>query len=238
MGHRTLSFGLVIRALFFDRSAYDEIRDDDNPFVEGLFFIVILGALTAILNLIGTWLEWMSVPSVTALRDTVLSQLQGQSWWADLAGQPQASEAFQRIWDGAWQVIPLAAGAPDLQNAAGAIVTWPLGMLASWLIYGTVAYLFARLLGGNGSFPETLGTSALAFAPMVFRGLGLIPFLVVGSVLGTWQLILRYQAVRSAHRLSWARAFWATVLPIVLLALVVAAVAGVSAAFLVLTVGR
>jgi hypothetical protein len=32
-------------------------------------------------------------------------------------------------------------------------------------------------------------------------------------VLNTWQLILRYKAVRSAHGLSWGRSLAATLLP-------------------------
>ena len=62
MGHRTLSLGLVLRALFLDSDAYAELRDDDNPFVEGLFLLVIIGILTALLNLIGQLLAWASTP--------------------------------------------------------------------------------------------------------------------------------------------------------------------------------
>jgi hypothetical protein len=53
MGYRTLSLGLVLRALFLDTSAYDAMRDDDNPFVEGAFLVVVVGALTALLSLVG-----------------------------------------------------------------------------------------------------------------------------------------------------------------------------------------
>ncbi len=35
MGHRTLSLALIWRALFLDADAYEDLRDDDNPFVEG-----------------------------------------------------------------------------------------------------------------------------------------------------------------------------------------------------------
>ena len=64
MGNRTLSPGLVLRALFLDSEAYAEFRDDDNPFIEGLFLLVIIGVLTALLAMIGQLLAWASTPNL------------------------------------------------------------------------------------------------------------------------------------------------------------------------------
>jgi hypothetical protein len=86
-------------------------------------------------------------------------------------------------------------------------------MLLSWLVYGLLAHLFSRLFRGTGTLGQTLGTVALAWTPFLLRGLAIVPFLVIGGVLNTWQLICRYKAVRAAHQLSWGRAFWATLLP-------------------------
>ena len=63
MGHRTLSLNLVLRALFLDSNAYAELRDDDNPFVEGLFLIVLIGVISAMAALIGQLLAWASTPT-------------------------------------------------------------------------------------------------------------------------------------------------------------------------------
>ena len=63
MGHRTLSLALVFRALFLDSEAFDELRDDDNPFVEGLFLLVLIGIVAAALALVGQVLAWGSVPT-------------------------------------------------------------------------------------------------------------------------------------------------------------------------------
>jgi hypothetical protein len=52
----------------------------------------------------------------------------------------------------------------------------------------------------------------------------------VGGVVGTWVLICRYVALKQAHRLTWGRAFWATVLPILVLGLVGLILAGVGVA--------
>ena len=104
-------------------------------------------------------------------------------------------------------------GAPDPAAAALNLLAWPVLLILSWLLYGLLAFAFAAWLGGRGTLRGTLGTGALAFTPFLLRGLGFVPFLVVGGVLNTWQLILRYKAIRSAHELSWGRALVATLLP-------------------------
>lgn len=213
MGHRTLSLGLVFRALFLDPAAFDELREDDNPFVEGLFLVVIIGVLTAFLALIGQVLAWASTPDMAAIKEVVFRNLQQMPWWSMASGAPGFVEEFRRWYDLGWQIFPALFGAPNPAGAAFNVILWPLGMLLSWVVYGLLAHLFARMLGGRGSLGQTLGLTALAATPLLLRGLGFIPFLVIGGVMNTWQLILRYKAVRTAHALSWSRAFWATLLP-------------------------
>ena len=213
MGHRTLTLDLVLRALFLDTGAYNAMRDDDNPFVEGAFLVVILGAFTALLSLVGQLVAWASTPSISAIRDIILSVYQQQPWWGFIANNPAVLAEFMRIWDIAWRILPPLFGAPDPAGAAFNVLVWPFLGLVSWLVYGLLAHLFARLLHGAGTLNQTLGTTALAAAPLMLRGLGFIPFITLGSVLSTWQLICRYKALRSVHRFSWQRAFWSTVLP-------------------------
>jgi hypothetical protein len=88
-----------------------------------------------------------------------------------------------------------------------------------------VAYLFARLLGGQGGLGQTLGCTALAVAPQVLNLATFFPYLVVGGVVGTWTLLCRYVALKTCHRLTWNRALGATLLPYVALAVVVASFA-------------
>lgn len=213
MGHRTLSLALVFRALFLDPAAYDELREDDNPFVEGLFLVVLIAVLTAALQFVGQLLELASLPRIADVRDLLLNALQQQSWWQELAADGQAARLFQGAWDTIWQVLPSAFGAPDLAGGAMNLLIWPVWAVASWLLYGVLAHGFARMLSGRGTLSQTLGVTALAFTPWLLRGLEIIPFLVIGSVVNTWQLLLRYRALRTVHRLSWSGAFWATLLP-------------------------
>lgn len=238
MGHRTLSLKLVFRALFLDSEAFDELREDDNPFVEGLFLVVLLAFLTAFLALLGQILAWATTPQVSAAKQVVWATLQQQPWWAGLAQASDVMQTVQRVFDAVWLLLPAVTGVAEPSAAALNLVVWPAWALLSWLLYGVLAHGAARLLGGRATLNQTLGTTALAFAPWLLRGLGLIPFLVLGGVVNTWQLILRYKALRSAHRLSWGRAFWATVLPFVIYGLFWLLIGIMSAAAVAAITGR
>jgi hypothetical protein len=213
MGHRTLSLALLFRALILDSEAFDELRDDDDPLIEGLFLLVLIGVAAAALALIGQVLAWGSVPRIDAIRNVVINGLQQQPWWPALGSNPQALAVFQQIWDFGWRVFPALFGAPDPARAALNLLVWPIWLVLSWLVYGLLAHGFASLMGGRGSLRGALGAVSLAFTPFLFHGLGIVPFLVFGGVLNTWQLLLRYKAVRSAHGLPWGRSVVATLLP-------------------------
>jgi len=80
-------------------------------------------------------------------------------------------------------------GAPNPASAAVRIVTLPLWLVLIWLLYGVVAHLCARLLGGQGGLGQTLGRTALAVAPQLLNLATFLPYLVVGGVVGTWTLL-------------------------------------------------
>lgn len=238
MGHRTLSLALVFRALFFDSEAFEELRDDDNPFVEGLFLVVLIGLISALLSLVGQVLAWAVTPNVAAIKEVVLAGLEQQPWWAGLAANPDGLVMFQRWWDAAWQVLPGLMGAPAPDTAAFNLLAWPFAAMLSWLVYGLLAHGFARLFGGQGTLNQTLGVMALAYTPLLLRGLGFIPFFVIGGVLQTWQLLLRYKALRAAHRLPWTKALWATLLPFGVFLLFWLLVSAVAAMLIAIVVAR
>ena len=102
------------------------------------------------------------------------------------------------------------------------IVLFPVGMILLWLVWGVVAHLAARLLGGKGTLSQTLGATALAEAPQLLSLVTVIPFVVVGGVIGTWQMICRYTALKTVHGLSWQRAVVATLLPAIVFGILIA----------------
>jgi hypothetical protein len=212
-------FHRLWRALLLQPSAYEEMREDDNPFVEGLYLIAVMGVVVALFGLVGTLVEWASMPPLADIKDVIYRNLVQMSWYQML--QEQAGQAFveqfQRNYDLGWQIFPRLFGAPDLGSAALGIVLTPLSLIVGWLIYGILAHVSARLLGGEGSLSQTLGVTALAAAPQLLNLANLFPNVVVGGVVGTWVLICRYMGLRVAHDLTWPRTLVATLLPSIIL---------------------
>jgi hypothetical protein len=196
------------------------MREDDNPFVEGLFILVIVGVVVAIAGIIGTTLQWASSPNLAALQDVILRSLQNMPWWQQMQqfGGNAFVQSFTQTWNWIWQAI--GALAPSPVSSLAGLVTKPLALIIGWLVFGLIAHGLARLFGGTGNLSQTLGTTALAAAPQLLLLFGAVPFLTVAGV-GTWTLLCRYMALRTAHDLSWPRAMWATLLPPIILGLIV-----------------
>lgn len=209
-------FALLWDALFLQRTAYAHMRDNDNPFVEGLFVLAVLGILLGLAGLVGGSLEWASSPNVAAIRDTVFANLQKMTWWPMVEQNPEVHSTWLKIWDGVWRGI--GAMSPTPANSLLGLVAKPLGLILGWLVYGVLAMLFARLLGGRGTLSQTLGATALAAAPQMLTLITVLPFVAVAG-LGTWSLLCNYMALRTVHGLNWSRTLWATLLPGVTLTL-------------------
>jgi hypothetical protein len=214
-------FRLVWEALLLAERPYGEIREQPNPVLRGLVIVVLIGLAVPLLSLVGTTLEWATTPNMGAVQDVVLEGLQEMSWYQDLQHEPQFRQQFQRWYDVGWRVFPWLFGAPNPAGAALMIIILPLRLTFTWLLYGLVAYLIARLLGGQGGLGQTLGCTALAIAPQALNVVAFLPYVVVGGVVGTWMLICRYVALKTCHRLSWERTLATTLLPYGVFALII-----------------
>jgi hypothetical protein len=212
------SFGMLWDALFLQTDAYERMRDDDNPFVEGLFLLVLLGLLLGLVGIVGTTLEWASSPPLAAVQQAVLNGLQQMRWYQDLAQSTDFVTQFRDIWDQVWRFVDMAAPKP-ITSLAG-ILLKPLSLIVGWLVFGVVAYVLARLFGGKGSLNQTLGVTALGAAPQLLTITTALPFVAVAG-LGTWTLLCNYMALRTVHHLSWPRAVFAALLPPLIIGLVV-----------------
>jgi hypothetical protein len=226
-------------ALLFKEDAYEEMRSADTPVVKGLILIVLVGVAIGLLGVVGTALEWASTPDLGTIKDIIARYLPQMFWWKELVQQtPDFPAMFKQWYDLGWQIFPTMSGASSVGGAALGILTIPLGLIVRWLVYGLLAYLFARWVGGTADLSETLGVLALAVAPQVLHALNLLPFVEVGSVVSIWGVLCAYVGLKTAHKLSWGRAVWATLLPFIL-AFVVLLLAGClgSAIFAVLVKG-
>jgi hypothetical protein len=170
--------------------------------------------IIALFGLAGTLVEVASTPDLGEIKDIVFRYIPQMPGWDQ--APPDFVEQFQTWFDRGWQFFPRLFGAPDLGGAALGIVTIPLGLVIRWIIYGLLAFVFARWLGGTGSLSETLGVLALAVAPQVLNVLTLLPFVEMGSLVSVWGILCAYFGLKVAHKLPWGRAAWATLLPFIL----------------------
>ncbi len=203
------SITLLWEALFLQPEPYASIRDQENPARKGLVILIILGLLLALAAFIGTIFAWASSPDINSIQEVVLRNLQQMSWWAILEEIPEARAMWLQIWDSVWQFVRFMNPTPAAGLAG--FIFQPLSLIISWVIFGLVAHVIARIFGGQGGLGQTLGTTSLAAAPQLLGLFNVLPFIVLTGI-SIWSLVARYMAIRVTHDLSWGRALWVTVL--------------------------
>jgi len=204
---------LAWKALFLSEAPYAEMHNDSNPMLHGLVLVVLVALAVALAGLVGTALEWATTPNLSDIQGVMLEGIQQMPWYQELQNDPEFRETFRQQYKLWWRIFPSLFGAPNITQAAMNIILMPLGLGLVWLLYGVVAYLFARLMGGQGSLPQTLGCTALAAAPQLLNLVTFLPYVAVGGVVGAWTLLCRYVALKTCHRLTGGRALAATLLP-------------------------
>lgn len=212
---------LLWRGLLLESAAYDEAGDDDRPFVDGFFLVVLVGVILGLAALVGSLLDWATTPDLGQIRAIILDALRSMPWFEFIRSEPQALEEFNRQYNLGWQFSSWFA--PSASTALATLITTPVAFLIGWLWFGLVAHFVARLLGGKAAARQTLGAAALATAPALLGILGFIPGLAIAGA-GLLTLLARYIAIRRVHlELTWGRALTATLAPTVILWLLLGA---------------
>ena len=156
------SLTLLWEALFLQPEPFAAMRDQKKPASKGLVILIILGLVLALAAFIGSLLTWASSPNIAAVQETVLKYLQQMSWWNEMAVNPQAQAIWFQIWDSIWQFIQVMTPSP-VSGLAGFIFT-PLNLIISWVIFGLVAHVMAKIFGGQGQLGQTRRDTGLAIA--------------------------------------------------------------------------
>ena len=77
-----------------------------------------------------------------------------------------------------------------LLSALGLWLNWPLSWLANWIVYGTIVYAAARIMGARHMLPTFLAATSFIAVPLLLTGLTPIP--LVGPLLAMAGLILAF----------------------------------------------
>jgi hypothetical protein len=228
---------LGVGALFLDKEAYEEMRALENPFSQGLGLVAIISvlvALIALVGIVGDLAEGATVPKEEQVKAIVEQGLTRMPWYQEMRQDPKSVREFERQFEMNWQqnaarVFPSSFGEALVGGITGAIFGG-FGVFIGWLVYALLAHAFAQMLGGQGTLQQIFGCTALAVSPQVLKLAGLLPFVQVGGIVGTWVLACNYMAVKTVYGLGWGRAFWATVLSQIVFAILsVPVVCGVGA---------
>lgn len=211
------SLSLLLEAMFLQPEPYAAMRDRKNPAGKGLVILIILGLVLALAGFIGSLVTWASSPDMAAVQETVLKYLQQMSWWQFMEFSPEAQAIWFQIWDSIWQFISIMNPTPA--SGLADFIFMPLNLVITWVLFGLVAHIIAKLFGGQGGLGQTLGTTALAAAPQLLGLFKLFPFVMLAGI-GVWTILARYMAIRVTHDLSWGRALWVTVLTMVVIFLI------------------
>ncbi len=205
---------LIGRGLFLDPAAYDEAADSDNPFVEGLFLVILIGVVVAIAGVIGHAIGWAMTPDLGEIKQIIYNGLLQSPLFAMMRENAEAFTQFKQSYDLSWQIAEFFS--PNVTNVFVGLFLAPLGLLIAWLWFALIAQVVAKMLGGNGSLQEMLGATALALTPALLNVFGVIPTVTIAAV-GIWTLLARYVAVRRVHEnLTWGRSLVAVVSPMIL----------------------
>lgn len=200
---------LVGKALVLEAEPFLTLAEDDNPWVEGLFLVTCVGVLLGGAHLIGGLLWTASLPPADAVREALLPSLQQFASQMGIGISPaQVEAAFRQAWNWGAGLVGYQGGLARLFFA----LLEPVRLVLQWFLLALITHGAARLLGGNGTLVQTLGTTALAAAPYLLGLLTIVPFVSVsGILLAVWSLLIVYRAVEVTHDLTWQRAALAVV---------------------------
>jgi hypothetical protein len=198
----------VAKALVLDTEPFEAMTDDDNPWIEGLTFIVAIGLLAGLARAVGGALTVAALPPSGAALAAIL-----QGWQQAAAALGISPAPVETVIGQAWQTAALAGGYTNPWSHLLSVIFTPMAAVVGWFILSAIVFAAAKALGGAGSFNGTLGAMSLIAAPQVLLFLTVVPFVAVsGALLAVWAALIAYRGVQVAHDLSWQRAAWATVI--------------------------
>jgi hypothetical protein len=205
---------LLGQALTLEPAPFVEMVDDDNPWIEGLFFVFVLGVLIGVARLVGGLLLSASLPAPDAVLEAIVASLK-QAFPVYGSGQTSAEAAelfIRQSW--AW-ITPLFNYGSGWVRLLMLVMT-PLALIGQWLLYTIISHAAARLLGGRGTLGQTMGALALSIGPRVLLVATIMPFASVSPLLmHSWGILIAYRGLEVAHDLSPGKAAAAALIPTV-----------------------
>jgi hypothetical protein len=191
---------IAFRATLLDERALKAVNTDDNPFLRGFLALLVVLGIVAVARLLGIGLDFLTMPRVDVLQEQILSAITSTSYYASqIAETPEFADRFADTYGNIWNLIRLSGGYPSTTGLLG-VLLGILGVLGSWLIFGSLSYLIARWFGTKVEYQRALGVMALAYAPILLTAIDVIPgaSMPLGLIFAL-TLIAKYLAIRDLY---------------------------------------
>jgi len=212
---RTSRLRLILRALLLDEGAYAAAVSAPKPFLWGLLTLLLLIAMVVVARLVGHGLGWLTSPQLDSIQMIIRNFVTGLPWYAgQLQQNPAFATQFTQGYALGWDGIRTVLGIPTVPGTAATIGLLVLSTLLAWFGFGTVAHWLARWFGGHARYGQTLGATALSYAPLLLLVVETVPGATVPlTLLFLWMLMGKYLALKNTHALTTGYTLSATLLP-------------------------
>lgn len=231
-------------ALTFEDGAFARMRDAPDGFQKALLLVVVVSLLVGLIaSGIGLIHELTQPPLEVQFEKIERGIEQGlasaEQFGAEIDPKVRAQilsnvrEGLQigrRVAQVAIETMPLPLPVSNLFEALGKWASAPFNWLGTWMLYGLIVLIIAKLLGGTATIQEMLSTTSLAVVPHVLDAfgplLGLVPYIgglaatALGLVTLVWGLAIYVKATATANRFSIGKSLVAVLLPIALVLLI------------------
>ncbi|MCB0039583.1 MAG: YIP1 family protein [Caldilinea sp.] len=218
---------LLGRTLLFSTEPYAIVRDDDHPGRRGFVIVLVVVAIVAVAQMIAYWLGWLTAPRLDSLQGLLYSTVTDWPWYAEQVQQdPAFATQFQQGYLAGWEALRILLGYPTLTATISVDLSLIVTTFGNWFLFAVLAHWTARWFGSQARFGQTLGTVALAYAPLLLLVIQVVPGATVPlSLLFLLMLATKYLALKTTHNLGTPQTLFVLAAPYVIVAIVAALVA-------------
>lgn len=220
-------------ALLLEDSAYVEMRDAEDGFRRGLLFLVVISLVVGLIISLVSFINAVQTTPAQAMaqfQQAMEQALQQMRAFGAFGGDEAFWQAFTENWEAGLalgaritQVVEETTPAPkpvvDLFHALGQWASYPFGWISTWMLYGLLTLVFAKLLGGTASIQEMLAATSLVALPHLLDAFRFIPFVgfLISIIAFLWGVAIYVKGTAVANRLDVGRALLAVAAPILVL---------------------
>lgn len=233
----------VVSALRLEDHVFVELRDAAEGFRRGLTIIVVISLLVGLVLSLVSFVQGLTTSpteEIIAVQEGMRQTFEQMRQFGAFGGDEEAWRQFiqnfeagidigRRVGEVVERTTPAPMPVAGFFEALGAWLSYPFGWISTWMLYGVLTLVFAKLLGGTASIQEMLAATSLVAVPHVLNALSFIPFVstLLGLIAFIWGLVIYVKGTAIANRINTERALLAVLAPVLaLVALVLLFVLG------------